>query len=201
MLLLTGDQPANPKRLGIFAGTLCSRGGFQESNMANSERPSLSKSEVSKTVTLTERDLRDVARLFRLLADPAMLGSAFPALVAGDQPEPAPERQRLLAKAQLVLSSRRAREQYFDRDLFGEPAWDILLALYVTEDAGARFTVSKLAECIGTPLSTAVRWVNALEEKSLIGRIGHPTDRRIMFVQLLDKGRSALDSYLGTLPG
>jgi DNA-binding MarR family transcriptional regulator len=107
----------------------------------------------------------------------------------------------MLAKAELVLSSRRAREQFFDRDLFGEPAWDILLALYVTEEAGARFTVSKLAECIGTPLSTAVRWVHALEEKSLVERIAHPTDRRIMFIQLLDKGRSALDSYLAALPG
>ena len=169
--------------------------------MANSERPTLHKSEVSKTVTLTERDLRDMARLFRLLGDPAMLGNLFPANISNDQSETAPGRQRLLSKAQLVLSSRRAREQYFDRDLFGEPAWDILLALYVTEDAGARFTVSKLAECIGTPLSTAVRWVNALEEKSLVGRVGHQTDRRIIFIQLLDKGRSALDSYLGALPG
>lgn len=169
--------------------------------MANPEQATLNKSEVSKTVTLTERDLRDMARLFRLLGDPTMLGNKFPANVSDEPSETRPGRQRLLAMAQLVLSSRKAREQYFDPDLFGEPAWDILLALYVSEDAAARFTVSKLADCIGTPLSTAVRWVKALEEKSLVQRIGHPTDRRITFVQLLEKGRSALDSYLGALPG
>lgn len=170
--------------------------------MPNPERPALSKSDVGKTVTLTEQDLKDAARLFRLFSDPALLGSNFPAYIAS---EPAAsgssDRQQLLAKARLVVTSRRAREQYFPRDLFGEAAWDILLALYVTEDAGARFTVSKLAECIGVPLSTAIRWVNMLEESGLVGRADHPTDRRIIFIRLLDKGRNALDAYLSTLPG
>lgn len=170
--------------------------------MPNPERPPLRKSGIEKTVTLTEQDLKDAARLFRLFSDPALVGRLFPAS-AGTEPTPSGPgaRQQLLAKARLVLSSRRAREAYFSRDLFGEPAWEILLALYVTEDAGARFTLSKLAECIGVPLSTAVRWVNTLEESGLVGRLDHPTDRRIIFVRLLDKGRKALDAYLRGLPG
>ena len=170
--------------------------------MPNPERPPLSKPGIGKTVTLTEQDLKDAARLFRLFSDPALLGNMCPADVAADSSTSAgSDRQQLLAKARLVLSSRRAREQHFHRDLFGEPAWDILLALSVTEEAGARFTVSKLAECIRAPLSTAVRWVKTLEENSLVGRFDHPTDRRITFIRLLDKGRSALDAYLNGLPG
>ena len=170
--------------------------------MPNPERPALSKSDVGKKVTLTEQDLKDAARLFRLFSDPALVGSLIPTFAAAEpQTIRAGDRQQLLAKARLVASSRRAREQYFHRDLFGEPAWDMLLALYVTEEAEARFTVSKLAECIGVPLSTAVRWVNMLEERGLIGRFDHPTDRRIIFIQLLDKGRNALDAYLAGLPG
>ena len=169
--------------------------------MPNPERPAF-KSDTEKTITLTEQDLKDAARLFRLFSDPALLGNAFSTSVASETPAGrSSDRQQLLAKARLVLSSRRAREDYFHHDLFGEPAWDMLLALYVTDEAGARFTVSKLAECIGAPLSTAVRWVKTLEEHELVGRFDHPTDRRIIFIRLLDKGRSALDAYLSGLPG
>lgn len=166
--------------------------------MPNPER----RSDITKTVTLTEKDLKDAARLFRLLADPALLGNAFGSLAPGGEfVSPVTDRQSLLSRARLVISSRRARERYFDRELFGEPAWDVLLALYVTEDSGARFTTSKLAECIGAPLSTVIRWVKTLEQQSLVERADHPTDRRIVFIRLRDKARKALDAYLGAMPG
>ena len=163
--------------------------------MPSSERPNLKDSDTT-TVSLTERDLKDAVRLFRLFADPALaghdVGNVFP---PQQQASGANDRRSLAAKARLVLSSRLAREQYFHRELFGEPAWEILLALYVIEDAGARFTISKLAECINSPLSTVVRWVKTLEEQSLVSRVQHPTDRRIVFVGLLESGSTALDDY------
>lgn len=163
--------------------------------MPNSERPNL-KDPNTTTVTLTERDLKDAVRLFRLFADPAFAGHGVRNVSPPrQQARGANDRHLLAAKARLFLSSRLAREQYFHRELFGEPAWEILLALYVIEDAGARFTISKLAECIDSPLSTVVRWVKTLEEQSLVSRVQHPTDRRIVFVRLLDKGSTALDDY------
>ena len=170
--------------------------------MPNSERPGLKDADYTKTVTLTEKDLEDAVRLFRLFADPALVGHEAGRFLPTHQPGSGPgDRQSLVSKAQMVLSSRLVRERYFHRDLFGEPAWEILLALYVIEDSGARFTISKLAECINAPLSTVVRWVKALEEQSLVSRVNHPTDRRIIFIRLLDKGRKALDDYLGAIPG
>jgi DNA-binding MarR family transcriptional regulator len=161
----------------------------------------LDESSSTKTVTLTEKDLKDAARLFKLLADPALLGNEIGGFFPRDAPgNDVADRSSLAAKARLVLSSRLVREQYFHRDLFGEPAWEILLALYVIEDSGGRFTISKLAECIKAPLSTVVRWVKTLEEQSLVSRVNHPTDRRIAFVKLLAKGRQALDDYLGAMP-
>lgn len=169
--------------------------------MPNPERPAISGSDITKTVTLTEKDLKDAVRLFKLLADPALLGSTLGGIApAGEAVSRIADRQTLLSRARLVIAARRAREQYFDRDLFGEPAWDALLALYVTEDYGSRFTASKLAEFIGAPLSTLVRWVKTLEQQSLVERVDHPTDRRIVFIHLLDKGRKALDAYLGAIP-
>ena len=159
--------------------------------------------QAAKTVELTEKDLKDAARLLRLLAELGFAEQALPAPFpsAGDPAGGAPDRQSLIAKARILLGARRARERYFHRDLFGEPAWEILLALYIVEQSGARFTTSKLAEWIEAPLSTVVRWIRALEEKSLVGRVDHPNDKRIVFIRLLKKGRKALDDYLGAMPG
>jgi DNA-binding MarR family transcriptional regulator len=100
-----------------------------------------------------------------------------------------------------VLNSRRIRKQYFHGDFFGEPAWEILLALYIVEEGEARLSMSRLAEWIEAPLSTVVRWIKSLEEEALVERIDHPTDRRTTFLKLKDEGRRALDAYLGLLPG
>jgi DNA-binding MarR family transcriptional regulator len=163
--------------------------------------PEPDPSDAMKTVKLTEQDLKDAARLFKLFADPALLGNEVHGFFPAETPaNDASGRQALVSKARMVLASRLVREQYFQRDLFGEPAWEILLALYVLDDSGARFTISKLAECINAPLSTVARWVKTLEEQSLVGRVNHPTDRRIIFVRLLDKGRRALDDYLAAMP-
>lgn len=170
--------------------------------MPNLERSALSRADNTKTVTLTEKDLKDAARLFRLFASPAPFENALGSLApTGEVAGGVTDRQLLLSRARIVIARRRAREQYFDRDLFGEPAWDALLALYVAADTGSRFTTSKLAEFIGAPLSTVIRWVKTLEQQSLVERGEHPTDRRIVFVNLLDKGRKALDAYLGAMPG
>jgi hypothetical protein len=34
---------------------------------------------------------------------------------------------------------------------FGEPAWDMLLALYVSEQSAGRLTMSRLAELVEAP--------------------------------------------------
>lgn len=170
--------------------------------MPDPEPSDPSEPEIAKTVTLTEKDARDAARLFRLLAGSTAMGQVFPSFFprAVTAENAAPDRQSLISRARIVLGARRIRERYFHRDLFGEPAWEILLALYIAEEAGARFTISTLAEWIGAPLSTVVRWVKTLEEDSLVGRVDHPTDRRTVFIRLLDKGRKGLDAYLGAIP-
>ena len=168
--------------------------------MRDPEQPSSKKRSRERTVTLSEKDLQDVARLFELLVDPATLGAASTGLPPGGSRSLAPDRQQLHSRALRELGSRRAREQYFGRQLFGEPAWEILLALYINEDVGARLTTSKLAEFVALPMSTVIRWLGALEQAALVGRDDHPTDRRMVFIRLLDQGRKALDTYFGSMP-
>jgi DNA-binding MarR family transcriptional regulator len=171
--------------------------------MPESEPLEQGDAELAGMVTLSHKDVINAARLLKLLADPTVLATALPALFPADS-EPVTgvaDRKALVSKARLVLGARRIRSQYFHRDLFGEPAWEILLALYVAEESGPRFTTSRLAEWVGAPLSTVIRWIRTLEDQSLVGRADHPTDRRIVFIHLLEKGRKALDAYLEAIPG
>lgn len=167
--------------------------------MPRSEANDPSGAEAAKTVTLTEKDIRDAARLLRLLADPALVAIGLPDLLSAASETK--DRETLISRARIVLSARRLRERFFNRIMFGEPAWDILLMLYVSEQSAGRLTMSRLAEWVETPLTTVVRWVNFLEEERLVERQAHPTDRRTVFINLLEKGRAALDSYLGMIPG
>lgn len=174
---------------------------LREVSTSGTDRPTSSISHVIKTVSLTETDLRDAARLLRLLSDPALLENKFPELFPAVEPEVRLTNRLLLrSRARAMLSGRLARPRYFHPDLLGEPAWDILLALYIIEEAGARFTIGKLAECIDAPLSTVARWIRTLEEQTLVSRVEHPTDGRIVFVRLLEKGRKGLDDYLSAIP-
>ena len=79
--------------------------------------------------------------------------------------------------------------------MFGEPAWDMLLLLYA-QDSGQRQTVNRLIELSEGSKTTALRWIDYLETQRLIERSSHPTDRRMAFVELTEKGRGAIEVYL-----
>ena len=84
--------------------------------------------------------------------------------------------------------------------MFAEPAWDMLLYLYVCDFSEGRQTIGQLADLVETPLTTVLRWVAYLEKEHLVVRRHHPTDRRIVFVELADKGRIAMEAFLVDMP-
>ena len=91
-------------------------------------------------------------------------------------------RARLVARSALAL--RRRRERALGEQLFAEPAWDMLLDLYVRQSEGLRTTVS--SACIGAaaPATTALRHLVVLEEHALVERHPAPGDARMSFVRL-----------------
>lgn len=146
-----------------------------------------------RVVKLTTQNVADARRLLSLLASVEESITNEPA--AAPDHRVSVSEQSLLAKAEQLIASRRRREDIFDRAMFGEPAWDMLLLLYA-RDASARQTLGQLSDLSGTTKTTALRWIDYLEKKQLVRREAHPTDRRAAFVQLTDEGRDAIELYL-----
>ena len=108
----------------------------------------------------------------------------------------ATQRKILCERATQIRFSRELRQRSFKQNMFGEPAWDILLALYVIDGNQRRLSIRELANLASQPLTTALRWLDYLEDQQLIVRRSNPFDQRVVFVELSAKGRGAMDEYL-----
>ena len=72
------------------------------------------------------------------------------------------------ARAEAIYVGRRMRDSLFPDGLFGEPAWDILLAVFLAHSQGKDADASEvLLEC-NVPKSTGMRVVALLIERGLI---------------------------------
>ena len=86
--------------------------------------------------------------------------------------------------ARRLIAQRRQRERLLGPELFGEPAWDMLLDLFVAHKEKARVSVSSL--CIGAavPSTTALRWIQSMTQKEMLIRHSDPTDGRRVWIEL-----------------
>jgi hypothetical protein len=94
-----------------------------------------------------------------------------------------------------VLRQRRMRDRYFGAELFGDPAWDMLLDLAAARAEHKHTSVTSLCIASGVPTTTALRWVGQLTEAGLVSRQQDDTDRRRAFLVLTDKAVGALARY------
>jgi DNA-binding MarR family transcriptional regulator len=147
-----------------------------------------------QAVELSAEDAREVARLLALLLKREVLPSDLNALGFGGRPK-ATGRSELIAMATTLLAESKRRSDYFNPVMFGEPAWEMLLVLYISNFEGWPQTIGKLVASIGVPQTTALRWIDYLEKERLISRDTHPQDRRTVIVEITEKGREKLDGY------
>lgn len=144
----------------------------------------------TKTINLSRNDLETIQRLLTNLTE-------------GEPSRPELDReavkQRLISFARTLLSLRRRRSEYLHQAMLGEPAYDMLLGLYVAEADGQFPTASRLAALAGLAQSSALRWIEYLIAKELVIREPHPSHKRASVLQLSDKGRAALDGLFRTI--
>lgn len=117
-----------------------------------------------------------------------------------DSDRPAPSGQaggEARAKvAKRLHDQRRRREQFLPAELFGEPAWDILLILYWARHSQRRLSVSAVCASSGAPSTTALRYIEHLLRTGQIAKERHPTDKRISWLSLSDETDFKIGQYL-----
>jgi DNA-binding MarR family transcriptional regulator len=114
-------------------------------------------------------------------------------------PPPEPTRRELIQLAQKIYEFRRIRHLMFDHKLLGEPAWDMLLALYCFPPRGEFLSVSALSYAAYVPQTTGLRWQRILCEENLIERGPKGVDARKQFMGLTNLGRELMEKYLTRL--
>ncbi|MEM8725359.1 MAG: MarR family transcriptional regulator [Pseudomonadota bacterium] len=109
-------------------------------------------------------------------------------------------RETYAKHARIAYNTRRQRGAIFgNAELFGEPAWDILLDLYIAFVDGKSVSVS--SACIGSaaPPTTGLRWLGVLAENELVIREPDPDDQRRVMVRLTERGIEAMDRYFASV--
>lgn len=161
--------------------------GESEGNCVDQVEPrSNRRSPLDTTTAPSTIELRETAARLNLLADE---------LEAKDR-LPTPPREldlhrqemHLAYSAKRIYHDRRERRKYMPPDLLGEPAWDMLLDLFVQRTRMNRVSIKSVCMASGAPPTTALRWISLLNKYGYIRRVVCPYDRRVTWLELTDSG-------------
>lgn len=73
-----------------------------------------------------------------------------------------------LEQARRILAQRQTRALVIDRDLLGEPGWDILLCAFIANRKGEACCLEDVAREIALSPSTTRRWADALAQRGYL---------------------------------
>ncbi len=153
--------------------------------MAYSDR----KSHKAAPIVLAPEEAAQAARLLSLMLGLQVEPSDQEGMHVNERAELAKE----------IHDSRRARDRFFPSDVFADPAWDILLILYWAHHIQQRLTVTNVCVSAGVPPTTALRWIESLRGLGLIRKSRHPTDGRVMWLDLTPEATEKLNQYFDDL--
>jgi hypothetical protein len=119
-------------------------------------------------------------------------------LAPANQPPSAGEvsDEALAVIAARICQSRLRRGRHLPFEILGEPAWDIMLDLFVAAVRGKAVRTCSACYASGAPLTTALRWLAALETRGLVERHSEFGDHRVNLVRLSREGFKAMRAYL-----
>jgi DNA-binding MarR family transcriptional regulator len=135
----------------------------------------------------TEKIHQAIDSVQQALGRIAALASIMPSTLAGTT---------LAAMAERLYQERRRRDDYFPSGLFGEPAWDLILALFIAREEGRRLTIAEAYEAAAVKPAAGRRLIARLERTGMVARSSGQEDRRKRFVQLTPNAADRLRDYL-----
>jgi DNA-binding MarR family transcriptional regulator len=150
-----------------------------------------------RILELSRHELKTIARLLSQILDAPQLNSPTQHEDAQrPSPSQSPTDDQLIGHAKWLFHIRKTRERFFHPGLFGEAAWDVLLALFIMDQAGPALTIAALSNVAHVPTATMIRWLHTLEDQGLVMRQPHPHDRRSTIIKITPSGRQRMESYL-----
>lgn len=124
------------------------------------------------------------------------LRSSLLSLRSGPEPAGRDAEANILGNAKATLRRRLLRRQLLgSEELFGEPAWDMLLDLFVHECEGKPLSMSSLCTAAAIPESSAMRLAQRLCDAGLLVRLPDPADGRRSFMKLAPEVAHRLRAY------
>lgn len=105
-------------------------------------------------------------------------------------------RPALVREAQRHIDMRASRGKFFPAELFGEPAWNMLLDLYVSKSNGVRITVTSACIASDAPSTTALRYIDLMVTMHLVARVPSSVDGRVTYLELTDQAEAVLEEFL-----
>jgi DNA-binding MarR family transcriptional regulator len=114
---------------------------------------------------------------------------------SGTETASATPQSTLASRIHRILKLRASRTAIFSDGLFADPAWDMLLDLYIAHLEGRLEAVSSICVASGVPSTTAIRWIKLLEHQGWVCRSPDPTDGRRCFLALTGKAQAAMERF------
>lgn len=144
----------------------------------------------------SRNDLRRIAEELLILADQSDdTDTKFFQGSRGSMPDKI-DSDHLTRVAITFYRARQMRARYLEENLFGEPAWDMLLDLFINKSNRIKTSVKSLCVASHVPETTALRWIGLLIDASLVYRENDNTDRRRVFICLTPRGLAAIRHHL-----
>jgi DNA-binding MarR family transcriptional regulator len=100
------------------------------------------------------------------------------------------------AVAERLYSDRRRRDEQFPPGLFGEPAWDLLLALFVAREDGRELGLAEAYAAAKVDPRDGPALIDKLVTVGMVLRNRAPQDGRRETVALTDEAADLLSDYL-----
>ena len=106
---------------------------------------------------------------------------------------------KLLECARLLFASRIDRTLAFDRTLFSDPAWDMLLAAYIAEAEGDSIDCTRFALATDLTVPITRRWLRVLIDKGLIEMELTRASEETGVFRLTARGHARFEDHLAGL--
>lgn len=105
-------------------------------------------------------------------------------------------RHVLARTAELEIEARKRRNLYVFSKLLGEPAWDILLDMFICWAEGRPIKMKDAVLASKAPEATAHRYICTMAEKGLVRRSKNSRDGRVVSIELTEEVVIELGTYL-----